>query len=92
VTEKLTVELTESEIDVIVGGLGALLAENESWIHNYDPVSNNDTEGYQDVFFKQLSENLIATDLLTKLASLIGWGDTQVKEYLEIIQREIKSK
>ena len=90
-TEKLTVELTESEIDVIVGGLGALLAENESWLLNHDRVTS-DTEGHQDVFFKQLSENLIATDLLTKLASLIGWGDTQVKEYLEIIQREIKSK
>lgn len=89
VTDKATVELSVDEIDLLVGALGAFLAESESWLNRYQ--TKTDTTEHTDYsFFAQLSENIQATELLGKLGKFIGWTDSNVLEFLEIIQRETK--
>lgn len=85
---KLTVELTVDEADLLVGALGAFLAENEAFIKQYQNRTDT-TEQSDEFYLYHLSENATATELLHKFGFLIGWTDTQLREFLEIIQREL---
>lgn len=88
---KLTVELNESQLNIVIGALASFLTENEIWIKNYQskPETN---EFVDESYFMQLSENIEATELMFNLGRVAGWTDNQLNEFLAIIKKEVESK
>ena len=96
-TEKINIEISREELDILVGSVGAFLSEHEKWIKNYNPEDNffggKEVGGVkQEIFFAMLSEKMTATHLLHKFAAILGWSEEEVTEYEKIIEKEVYGK
>ena len=81
------VELSDEQIDVLIGALGAFIVEHETWVKNFNPEKMPGEA--KEAFFAILSEKMTATLLLEQFCTMLGWSEEQITEYQNVIEREV---